>query len=68
MHFDVTEHPTAEWTAAQLMQAFPWDTAHRFLLRDRDQICGDASRSLFLLCVQRRPSAVYRVENLWPKL
>jgi hypothetical protein len=27
VHFNVTEHPTAEWTAAQLMQAFPWDTA-----------------------------------------
>ena len=26
VHFNVTDHPTAEWTAAQLMQAFPWDT------------------------------------------
>ena len=34
VHFNVTEHPTAEWTAAQLMQAFPWDTAPRYLLRD----------------------------------
>jgi putative transposase len=35
MHFNVTDHPTAEWTTAQLMQAFPWDTAPRYLLRDR---------------------------------
>ena len=45
MHFNVTEHPTAEWTAAQLMQAFPWDTAPRYLLRDRDRIYGNAFRT-----------------------
>ena len=44
VHFNVTEHPTAEWTAAQLMQAFPWETAPRYLLRDRDQVYGDAFR------------------------
>ena len=36
----VTEHPTAEWTAQQLREAFPWDTAPRYLLRDRDRIFG----------------------------
>ncbi len=40
VHFNVTEHPTAEWTAEQLLQAFPWDTAPRYMLRDRDQIYG----------------------------
>jgi transposase InsO family protein len=45
VHFNVTEHPTAEWTAAQLMQAFPWETAPRYLLCDRDQIYGDAFRT-----------------------
>jgi putative transposase len=40
----VTEHPTTEWTAAQLTQAFPWDTPPRYLLRDRDRIYGDAFR------------------------
>jgi putative transposase len=44
VHFNVTEHPTAEWTAAQLVQAFPWDTAPRYLLRDRDRIYGLAFR------------------------
>ncbi len=44
VHFNVTEHPTAEWTATQIAQAFPWDTAPRYLLRDRDRVYGDAFR------------------------
>jgi putative transposase len=40
LHFNVTAHPTAEWTAQQLVQAFPWDSAPRYLLRDRDGIFG----------------------------
>ncbi len=42
VHFNVTTHPTAEWTALQLYQAFPFDTAPRFLVRDRDGIYGGA--------------------------
>lgn len=42
LHFGVTAHPTAEWTAQQLRHAFPWDTAPRFLLRDRDSCYGEA--------------------------
>jgi transposase InsO family protein len=41
LHFNVTAHPTAEWTAQQLRNAFPWDSAPRYLLRDRDRIFGD---------------------------
>lgn len=41
VHSNVTEHPTAEWTAQQVIEAFPWDTAPRFLLRDRDSIYGN---------------------------
>ena len=41
LHFGVTAHPTAEWTAQQLRDAFPWDTTPRYLLRDRDRILGD---------------------------
>ena len=44
LHFGVTAHPTAEWTAQQLRDAFPWDTAPRYLLRDRDRIFGDDFR------------------------
>ena len=40
VHYAVTAHPTAEWTAHQLLQAFPWDSAPRYLLRDRDRIFG----------------------------
>jgi transposase InsO family protein len=41
LHFGVTAHPTAEWTAQQLREAFPWNAAPRYLLRDRDRIFGD---------------------------
>ena len=41
LHLNVTAHPTAEWTAQQLRDAFPWDSAPRYLLRDRDRIFGD---------------------------
>ena len=40
LHFAVTAHPPAEWTAQQLGEAFPWDGAPRYLLRDRDRIFG----------------------------
>jgi putative transposase len=40
LHFGVTAHPTAAWTAHQLREAFPWDSAPRYLLRDRDRIFG----------------------------
>ena len=44
IHFNVTEHPTAAWTAQQIVDAFPDDTAPRWLLRDRDAIYGDVFR------------------------
>jgi transposase InsO family protein len=40
VHFNVTDSPGAEWTAQQIVEAFPWDTAPRYLLRDRDGIYG----------------------------
>jgi hypothetical protein len=40
LHFGVTACPTAEWTAQQPREAFPWETAPRYLLRDRDRIFG----------------------------
>ena len=40
VHFNVTTHPTAAWAAQQLREAFPWDTAPSYLLRDRDRIFG----------------------------
>ncbi len=41
VHVNVTAHPTAEWTAQQLREAFPFDLVPRYLLRDRDRIFGD---------------------------
>jgi transposase InsO family protein len=40
LHFNITAHPTAEWTAQQIVEAFPYDTAPKYLLRDRDRIYG----------------------------
>jgi putative transposase len=44
LHFNVTAHPTSEWTAQQIAEAFPWDSAPRYLLHDRDSIYGDSFR------------------------
>ncbi|MGH7304589.1 MAG: integrase core domain-containing protein [Candidatus Rokuibacteriota bacterium] len=40
VHFNVTEHPTANWTAQQIVEAFPDDYAPPYLLRDRDSVYG----------------------------
>jgi putative transposase len=40
VHFNVTEHPTSGWTGQQVVEAFPEDSAPRYLLRDRDRIYG----------------------------
>jgi putative transposase len=44
LHFNIIEHPTAAWTAQQIVEAFPHDTAPASLLRDRDTIDGHAFR------------------------
>jgi len=40
VHVNVTAHPTAAWTAQQLREVWPWDSAPRFVIRDRDGIYG----------------------------
>ena len=45
VHWNATEHPTAEWTAQQMVEAFPYDITPRYLLRDRDSIFGAAFRA-----------------------
>jgi transposase InsO family protein len=40
VHFNVTHSPPAAWTGQQIVEAFPWDTAPTYLLRDRDGIYG----------------------------
>jgi putative transposase len=41
IHFNTTTNPTANWTSLQLIQAFPFDSAPRFLIRDMDSIYGN---------------------------
>jgi len=43
-HFNVTEHPTAVWAAQQIREAFPDDSAPRYLIRDRDRVYGERFR------------------------
>jgi len=47
VHVNVTDHPTALWTARQIIEAFPEERAPRYLLRDRDAIYGE----VFTRCV-----------------
>src|SRR5713226_9517524 len=44
VHFNMTEHPTAHWTAQQIVDAFPDDSTLSYLLRDRDQVYGEQFR------------------------
>jgi hypothetical protein len=56
LHLNVTRHPTSTWIAQQLREAFPYESAPRFLLFDHDRKYGlevlDAIRSLQITCVQ----------------
>ena len=40
LHFNITDSPSASWTAQQLIEAFPYSSPPRYLLRDRDRIYG----------------------------
>ena len=40
VHFNITDHLTAQWTAQQIVEAFPWESAPCYLLRDQDSIYG----------------------------
>jgi putative transposase len=44
VHFEITPNPTQDWLSTQMTEAFPWDTAPRYLLRDRDKSYGPAFR------------------------
>jgi len=54
----VTAHPTAEWIARQIVEAFPWDEALEYLVRDRDAVYGEVvKRRLRGLGIRDRPTA-----------
>ncbi len=42
LHFQVTAHPTSEWAAQQIVEAFPWGRVPRHLLPDRDSVYGES--------------------------
>jgi hypothetical protein len=46
LHYNVTAHPTAEWTMQQLREALPGDHPYRFLIHDRDSIFAQKSISV----------------------
>lgn len=55
---NVTPHPTAEWIARQITEAFPWNEAPRYLIRDRDSVYGTAvTRRLRAMGIRDRPIA-----------
>ena len=55
---NVTQHPTAEWIARQLTEAFPWHEAPRYLVRDRDRVYGDvAMRRIRAMGIRDKPIA-----------
>jgi transposase InsO family protein len=41
LHVNVTDHPTAAWTAQQMVEALPWEPTKRYVIRDRDRIYGE---------------------------
>ena len=52
----MTAHPTAEWIARQITEAFPWDEAPRYLIRDRDAVYGSAvTRRLRAMGIRDKP-------------
>ena len=58
VHFNVTSNPTADWTSLQLIQAFPFDIAPRYLIRDRDGIYGPkVIDTLDILDIEQIPTA-----------
>src|ERR1700726_336735 len=54
---NVTANPTAEWVARQITEAFPWDEAPRYLIRDRDRIYGSVvTRRLRAMGIRDKPT------------
>ena len=56
---NVTTNPTAEWVARQLTEAFPWNEAPRYMIRDRDRIYGTVvTRRLRAMGIRDKPTAL----------
>ena len=63
IHFDVPQNPTQVWLARQITEAFPWDTAPRFLLQDRDRSYGQVLRDR--LCMMGIKEVVTAARSPW---
>ena len=60
LHIEVTDHPTALWLARQITEAFPWDEAPRYLVRDNDGAYGlSFRRRLRVMGIRDRPTMPY---------
>jgi transposase InsO family protein len=58
IHIAVTNSPTAEWIARQITEAFPWESAPRYLIRDRDHVFGSVVRQrLCAMGIRDKPIA-----------
>src|ERR1700729_4174140 len=58
VRINVTAHPTAEWVARQITEAFPWDEAPRYMIRDRDCIYGAVvTRRMRAMGIRDKPTA-----------
>ena len=66
LHFNVTEHPTAAWTAQQIVNAFPDDSAPSYLLHDRDQVYGEPFRRRVKACGSRKSSRPHTAHGRIP--
>jgi transposase InsO family protein len=56
---NLTAHPTAEWIAQQITEAFPWNVAPRYMIRDQDAIYGPAvTRRLRAMGIRDKPIAL----------
>ena len=54
---NVTANPTAEWVARQITEAFPWDEAPHYLIRDRNRIYGSVvTRRLRAMGIRDKPT------------
>jgi transposase InsO family protein len=64
LHFNVTTSPSARWTAQQVTEAFPYDTAPRYLLHDRDRSfaaeCGQRVESMGIKEVVTTPGSPWQ--------
>jgi len=58
VHIGVTSHPSADWIARQISEAFPWDSSPSYLVRDRDGAYGNVfKRRLGAMGIRDRPTA-----------